>query len=115
MAMCMALRGSSTRPLPSVQTCARPVLSWAVRWKGSAAPAEKKPIEKVTAAKPAEEATVAADKVIPEVNITSKLPVTFEVKRKDVRFENYQSIPLLLSLSTPSSLKSADFQEIVLV
>lgn len=99
----MALRRSSTRPLPSVQTCARPVLSWAARWKGSAAPAEKKdeekkPIEKMTAAKSAAESkgtAAAADKVTPEVKIPSTLPVTFEVKRKDaseVRFKNYQSL-----------------------
>ena len=82
MSMFVALRGAVARPIPSVQTCSRPVLCWAARWKGSAAPAEKKDEKKNTAdqAATAKPAAAPADKATPASESSKPLPVTFEVK-----------------------------------
>lgn len=75
MAMRMAFRGSVSRPLLTTpRSSARPVLSWAARWKGSAAPA------KIDADKKEEaEAAAPDDKPKPPATPAAELPVTFEV------------------------------------
>ncbi|CAM9814730.1 unnamed protein product [Ascophyllum nodosum] len=80
MSMFVALRGAVARPIPSVQTCSRPVLCWAARWKGSAAPAEKKDEKKNTAdqAATAKPAAAPADNATPASESSKPLPVTFE-------------------------------------
>lgn len=81
MAMRLAMRGVAARPVLTPQPSARPVLSWAARWKGSAAPgkgdgaADKKGDAAAgTAAAKAEPAAAEKPKPSP-----AELPVTFEV------------------------------------
>lgn len=84
MAMRLAMRGVAARPVLTLQPSARPVLSWAARWKGSAAPgkgdgaADKKTGDAAgTAAAAAKAEPAAAEKPTPSP--PAGLPVTFEV------------------------------------
>lgn len=78
MAMRVAMRGVAARPVLTPQLSARPVLSWAARWKGSAAPAKGDGADKkgdaVAKAEP-----VDADKTKASAAAAPELPVTFEV------------------------------------
>lgn len=87
MAMRVAFRAAATRPLSRVQTPARPVLSLATRWKGSAAPEKKQAKGDMTASEKVEDAaTAAAEKistfVTPPTTKPKELPVTFEVRNQ---------------------------------
>lgn len=82
MAMRMAFRGSVARPLLTPRSSSvRPVLSWAARWKGSAAPTKTDDTGKKEEAPAAEAVAPAADKPKPTAFPTADLPVTFEVSR----------------------------------
>lgn len=82
MALRMAFRGGlAAKPLPSTQSSSRPALSWAARWKGSAAPADKEDSAKVDEKKPE---VAVAEKPKPAAAPIADLPVTFEVRRRGI-------------------------------
>eukprot|EP00904_Undaria_pinnatifida_P008315 jgi/Undpi1/4613/HiC_scaffold_18.g07967.m1 len=79
MAMRMAFRGSVARPLLTPRSSSvRPVLSWAARWKGSAAPTKSDDTDKKKEAPAAKVVEPAADKPKPAAVPSDDLPVTFE-------------------------------------
>lgn len=86
MAMRLVMRGVAAQPLLTPQASARPVLSWAARWKGSASPsktdeADKKKSEPApaAAAEAPPEATASEEKA--KATPAAELPVNFEVSR----------------------------------
>lgn len=82
MALRMAFRsGLAARPLPSTQSSSRPALSWAARWKGSTASADKEDSSKADETKPE---VAVAEKPKPAAAPTADLPVTFEVRRRGI-------------------------------
>lgn len=81
MAMRLAMRGVAARPVLAPQSSARPVLSWAARWKGSAAPGKGDGSKGDAAATEAAAVPAEAEKSKPPPAAAVELPVTFEVRQ----------------------------------